>query len=233
MSMRDIIKVLRPQKLEPRFKADLLRLLRPMSSQQGDNQAKRVVRSNVFKAFLGGKFISVKDMGLKIDYGVGDFDLTVIQQLRQKYEYDLLKILTDYRSAKDERAKTINRLAALAAAATWESYNKGKLSSFRQRAEGKIGLIDQERLKIAAIAQKQRLCERMDPDFKPAQYLVADLSRIYWVPTGDEKVCEICSQWEAISIARNGWSIWEWNIPSIPYDSHPFCRCEYETIETQ
>ena len=58
------------------------------------------------------------------------------------------------------------------------------------------------------------------------------VEHIYWITALDEKVCEICEHFEAVSLAQGGWYIWDPTIPSIPNDSHPFCRCEYESGET-
>jgi hypothetical protein len=65
---------------------------------------------------------------------------------------------------------------------------------------------------------------------KSQTYLVTE--RIYWITALDERVCEVCEHFEAVSLASGGWYIWDPTLPSIPNDSHPFCRCQYESGET-
>ena len=204
MSFREVGQALAPRKLEPR-------LLRDLTQRSNKNRDVRIIRSFVANAFQGGKMKAVRELKHHHDYGFGNYDLFVIQQLRTRYISDLEKIRADSQNG-EEKTKNQQRLAALAAALIWQAFNLGKLSSFRQRAQGKI------------------------TELSPAVQAQADViyeDRVYWVTEGDEKVCEICLTWEARSMELDGWSVWQTNIPSIPYDSHPFCRCEYETVETR
>jgi hypothetical protein len=223
MSLRELCQILRPRKFEPQFLRDLITIFNKrqrMNTINFENEVVRIIRTNVFKAFLGGKLEVVRKLGERYDYSIGDHDLTVIQTLRARYIMDFLKIARE----ETDEARARRRIEALAVAATWDSYNKGKLSSFRQRVQGKIG----ELTSRGGVGTRAAL--RFAGKTRAAQFPLSE--RIYWVTSGDEKVCEICSAFEAESIARNGWDAFDPHIPSIPYDSHPFCRCEYETLET-
>jgi hypothetical protein len=194
-----------PRKLESR-------LLRDLTRESDVNRDIRLVRSFVQNAFQGGKMKAVRQLGYRHDYGIGDYDLTVIQDMRRRYIRDLEKIRADAK-AGEEQAKNQRRLAVLAAALVWQAYNQGKLSSFRQRAEGKIG-------QVTKSAQVE------EPIGRGAE------ERIFWITELDDRVCDVCMNYEMYSANIGGWSVYDLRIPSIPFDSHPNCRCEYESGET-
>jgi len=203
MSLHELSQVLAPRKLEPR-------LLRDLTARSDAGRDTRVIRSAVMNALLAGKIRAVRQLHRHHDYSLGEYDMLTVQTLRQKYLNDLRRIRDD--QVYDEPAKTQQRLAALSSALVWETYNLGKLSSFRQRSEGKIG---------DATRRGQMYYVEIDP---------RDL--IFWITEMDDKVCDICMGYEMESARIGGWPIWS-QIPSIPDDSHPFCRCSYESGETK
>jgi hypothetical protein len=129
--LRELAKVLKPIRLEQRLLRDLQAALRTKDK----NDEVRIVRSGVFYAYLSGKISAVRKLGHNHDYSIGDFDLSTIQEMRKRYLNDLDAIK---REAQDE-ATSGARVAALCSAIIWDAFNRGKLSSFRQRAEGKVG----------------------------------------------------------------------------------------------
>lgn len=212
MSLHELAKTLSPRRLESRLLRDLTHTIE--TSDQNDEV--RVIRSTVFNAYQAGKIHAVRELHRQHDYSMGEYDLEAIQEMRVKYLRDVDKIKRE--RILEEPAKTQHRIAALASALVWEAYNLGKLSTFRQRAQGKIG-----QLAITAIIQGGSIVRAQ----------LAPTERIFWITETDDRVCDICLGFEMVSIQRDGWNVWDPSIPSIPYDSHPFCRCEYETLETK
>lgn len=180
MSLFELLPKLRPRKFEPVFHRDLHQLFmnaKRLGPTRAYKDAKRIIRDDVFKAFLGGKLQATRELKERYSYSIGDYDLAVIQEIRQRYISDLNAILNDlFRGV--EQPKLLQRLWAVAVTATWEAYNKGKISTYRQDDEGKI----RER-GYAAQAQ-----------FEPV---------VYWITATDEKVCAHCSEREGRS-----WSLW-------------------------
>jgi len=140
MSLFELLPKLRPRKFEPVFHRDLHQLfmnakrLGPIRSRK---DATRIIRDDIFKAFLGGKLQATRELKERYSYSIGDYDLAVIQEMRQRYISDFNAILNDlFRGV--EQAKLLQRVWAVAVTATWEAYNKGKISTYRQDDEGKI-----------------------------------------------------------------------------------------------
>jgi len=181
MSLFELLPKLRPRKFEPVFQRDLHQLFmdaKKLGPRRAYKDAKRIIRDDVFKAFLGGKLQATRELKERYSYSIGDYDLAVIQEMRQRYINDFNAILNDLFRGTEEQSKLLQRVWAVAVTATWEAYNKGKISTYRQDDEGKI----RER-GYAAQAQ-----------FEPV---------VYWITAADEKVCAHCSEREGRS-----WSLW-------------------------
>jgi len=206
LSLYELLPKLHPRKFEPVFQRDLHQLFmkaKRLGFTRVEKDAKRIIRDNVFKAFLGGKLQATRELKEHYSYSIGDYDLTVIQEMRNRYIEDFAEILRALflyvpPIPSEEQAKLLRRVWAVAVTATWEAYNKGKISTYRQDDEGKIrdrGYAAQEELEPV----------------------------VYWITQADEKVCEWCSERDGHS-----WSLWR-IIPDMP--AHPGCRCQWYYVE--
>lgn len=133
--LRELAQILKPRKLEQRT----LRDLRQALATRDENDEVRIVRSAVFYAYLSGKIAAVLRVHQHHDYSMGDFDFTNIRDMRTKHLRELDAIKQD-REHEDE-ARTNRRVQVFVSTLIWEAYNLGRLSSFRQRAQGKVGAI--------------------------------------------------------------------------------------------
>jgi len=204
LSLINILKSIQPRKFEPIFQRDLIRLLNQAKSLgqfKALDNAERIIRENIFFAFLGGKLKATREFKERHSYSMGDFDFITVRILREKYREDYKKILRDYFTQKEpDKNKFVLRIKALAQVATWDSYNKGKVSTYRQRAKGKLG----------------------SPKYFFGQEEVMR-PRVYWLTAGDERVCPECMDLDGEEFDLFG------NLPTIPL--HVNCRCELMTVE--
>lgn len=207
MSITQLTPILMPQKIEPLLAQDLLsifhRFLRDDKWQNMLEDGRRAVRAQVFKAFFGGHLRAVAELKNRWEYGLGDYSLVVIQRNRQKFILDFENIMRDYATGLAAAPAVENRLKTLAQVCVWTLYNEGKLSSYRQRSQGRVGL---------------------EPfTAQVSEFMPMPLSKysVIWVAQMDEliKPCVICSE-------RNGKKFPLYGpLPEIP--AHPHCRCEW------
>jgi len=202
MSVRELTPLLRPQKLEPATAKALVSTLKE-SKPRALADGKRIIRAYGFKAFLGGHFVAVTELKQRWEYGLGDYSMETIQALRAKYIGDFEEILSKLETAVIPRDEARNRVKILAQMLVWASYNEGKLSTYRQRNEGKVG----ESSTFAAQFF-------VPPEFK---------FHVVWVTQGDERVCERC--------LGNDGKIFPLYGPLVQIPLHPLCRCEWSYEE--
>ena len=129
MSLFELLPKLRPRKFEPVFQRDLHQLFmnaKRLGPTRARKDATRIIRDDLFKAFLGGKLQATRELKERYSYSIGDYDLAVIQEMRQRYINDFNAILNDLFRGVEEQAKLLQRVWAVAVTATWEAYNKAK-----------------------------------------------------------------------------------------------------------
>ena len=201
MSLFELLPKLRPRKFEPVFHRDLQQLF--MNAKRlGPNRAKkdavRIIRDDVFKAFLGGKLQATRELKERYSYSIGDYDLAVIQEMRQRYISDFEAILQDLFAEQEEQPKLLQRVWAVAVTITWEAYNKGKISTYRQDDEGKIS-----------------------PEEAPTEPYAVKEPYAVWRTAMDERVCEECAEKE-----DSEWLLWG-RLPIMPAHPGCRCEWEY------
>jgi len=197
MSVRELIPVLRPQKLESLLAKALLSVLAE-AKMRALMDGKRIIRAYGFKAFFGGHLVAVAELKQRWEYGLGDYSMDTIQGQREKYSSDLADVLSKLDAEVITRDEAESRMKIIAQLVVWSLYNEGKLSTYRQRNEGKVG----------------------ESPLFTAQFILPEFKfHAVWITQGDERVCGYCAGMDGKLFPLYG--------PLAVIPAHPFCRCEW------